>query len=97
MKFVYRPSIKFDLLDAVDYYKSINPNLARQFLLRVKQAKNAIAQNPLHYSLKYKNVRTILLKQFPYHIHFAIIDENLIVVYAIICAFKKPTDFSNRY
>ena len=96
MNIIYIPSVKLDLIEATEYYKKINPDLAKQFLQRVRQAKNSIVKNPLHFTIKYKNLRTILLKQFPYHIHFAINKDNNIVIYAIICAYKKPNDFSDR-
>lgn len=38
MKIVYRPLVRTDLIDAVSYYKVINPNLAKQFLARIKEA-----------------------------------------------------------
>jgi len=42
-------------------------------------------------------VRTVLLKQFPYHIHYLIDDDKKqIVVLAIIHAYKNPADFSGR-
>jgi plasmid stabilization system protein ParE len=94
---VNRPLVRIDILEALDYYKKINPDLAKQFLFRIREAKELIALSPLGFQIKYKNVRTLLLKQFPYHIHF-LIDETKeqIVILAIIHAFRNPIDFSNR-
>lgn len=96
MKFIYRPSVKTDLFEAIDYYKIISPHLATQFIKRIRETKNLIAKNPLAFSVKYNNTRTALLRQFPYHIHFAINEKNEIIVYAIICAYKNPKDYSDR-
>jgi hypothetical protein len=38
-KIVYRPFVKDDLQNAVNYYKNISPKLAKEFLFRVKEAK----------------------------------------------------------
>src|SRR5207245_947115 len=95
--FVNRPVVKADILEALDHYKKISPRLAKQFLFRIREAKTYIARTPLGFQIKYNNVRTLLLKQFPYHIHF-LIDDNKkqIIVLAVIHAYKNPADYSNR-
>lgn len=94
---VNRPSVETDIKEAVNYYKNISPKLAHQFLFRIREAKTYIASYPLGFQEKYKNVRTVLLKQFPYQIHYLIDDlhQNIIIL-AIIHAYKNPMDYSNR-
>jgi len=70
--FVNKPSVNFDIIDVVDYYKSIKPELAIAFLDRLEEAKKYISKYPEAFQIKYKNVRTVLLKQFPYHIHYIV-------------------------
>ena len=40
--FVNKPKVIFDIEVIVDYYKSINPELATAFLDRVEEAKNIL-------------------------------------------------------
>lgn len=95
--FVNKPAVNFDIEDIVDFYKSIKPELAIAFLDRVEEAKKYIADYPLAFQIKYKNVRTLLLKQFPYHVHYIVDDaKKQIVVLAIIHAYKNPKDYANR-
>lgn len=95
--FVNKPAVTFDIEDVVDYYKSINPELATAFLDRIDEAKKYIADFPEAFQIKYKNVRTVLLEQFPYHIHYIVDDSNKqIVVLAVIHAYRNPKDYSNR-
>lgn len=95
--FVNNPKLILDIEDSVDYYKSINSELATAFLDRLEEAKKHIADFPLAFQIKYKNVRTVLLKQFPYHIHYIVDDtKKQIVVLAVIHAYKNPKDYSNR-
>ncbi|OFY88669.1 MAG: hypothetical protein A3K10_16900 [Bacteroidetes bacterium RIFCSPLOWO2_12_FULL_31_6] len=95
--FVNRPAVRDDIIDATAYYKKINLELAKQFLFRIREAKAYIARSPLGFQIKYSQVRTLLLKQFPYHIHYLIDDsKKIIVILAIIHAYKNPTDYSKR-
>jgi len=74
--FVSKPIVAFDIADVVTYYKSINPELAKAFLDRIDDAKKYIADFPLAFQIKHKNVRTVLLEQFPYHILYLIDDSK---------------------
>lgn len=95
--FINRPKVRADIIEATSYYKNINPVLASQFLTRIREAKTAIEQNPFGFEIRYKGVRTYLLKQFPYHLHYFVDDANKrIAVLAIIHAHKNPKDYSNR-
>jgi hypothetical protein len=95
--FVNRPAVKADVIEAVTHYKKINPELSKQFLFRIREAKSYIARTPFGFQIRYNQVRTLLLKQFPYHIHY-LIDESkqVIVMLAIIHAYKNPTDYTER-
>lgn len=95
--FVNRPSVKDDISNTVNYYKNINPELAKQFIFRIREAKSYLAHFPFGFQVKYKEVRTLLLKQFPYHIHYLVDDiQKRIIILAIIHAYKNPEDFSER-
>ena len=94
---VNRPAVKSDIINAAVYYKNVSPELAKKFLFRIREAKTYIARTPLGFQIKYNNVRTLLLRQFPYHIHY-LVDEpkHQIIILAIIHAYRNPEDFSNR-
>lgn len=95
--FVNKPAVKLDIIDATNHYKNINTTLAKQFLSRIREAKAFIESNPVGFEVKYKDVRTVLLKQFPYHIHYIIDDsKKQIVILAIIHAYKKPNNYLLR-
>jgi ParE toxin of type II toxin-antitoxin system, parDE len=96
-RFVNRPAVQADIINAVSFYGQVSPKLAKQFLFRIREAKVHIKRSPFGFEIKYKNVRTLHLKQFPFHIHY-IVDEGqkLIVIIAIIHAYRNPTDYSAR-
>lgn len=45
--FVNRPAVRADIIEATNYYTKINPELAKQFLFRIREAKVYIARSPL--------------------------------------------------
>ena len=59
--FLNRPNVRTDIINATDYYKNINPEVAKQFLFRIREAKAYIARSPLGFQIKYNQVRTLLL------------------------------------
>lgn len=75
-----RPRVYDDITEAVEYYYPINQKLAEDFLDRIEEAKQFILNSPKGFEEKYKNVRTILLKQFPYHIYYTIDDKKIIIL-----------------
>lgn len=94
---VNKPAVKADLFNAVDYYKQISPKLAKQFLFRIREAKTYIHRSPLSFQIRYKNVRTLLLKQFPFQIHYLVEDDKKqIIILAIIHCYRNPADYALR-
>lgn len=99
MKFIFVDNAKVnsDIKTAVAYYNDINPKLAKQFLSRIREAKSRISQSPEAFQIKYNQVRTVLLNQFPYHIHYLIdSSKNRIVILAIIHSHQNPQDYTIR-
>ena len=56
-KIVYRPDVKHDLQSATNYCKDISPKLAKDFLFRIREAKNFIASNPEGNDIMYNEIR----------------------------------------
>jgi plasmid stabilization system protein ParE len=88
-------SAKSDLIEIISYYKSISPKLATEFIYRLREAQKYILLSPYGFELKYREVRTVLLKHFPYHIHYLINEESKqIIILAIVHAYKNPKDYN---
>jgi plasmid stabilization system protein ParE len=94
---VNRPLVYYDILEIVDYYKEINTELAVKFLDQLEETKKYILDFPESFQIRYNKARTILIENFPYHIHY-LIDNNKkqIIILAIIHSYKNPKDYSKR-
>ncbi len=77
-------SAKLDLVEIISYYKSISPKLSAEFIYRLREAQKHILLSPYAFEVKYKEVRTVLLKQFPYQMHY-LIDEESEQIIVILC------------
>ena len=81
---VYIALAKEDLRKAITYYKNISPKLAKEFITRIAEGKNYILLNPKGDDIMYKEIRMHYIKQFPYHIHYKILeDKKQILILAI--------------
>jgi plasmid stabilization system protein ParE len=89
-----RPAVIEDINAIILNFNKENAILS---LGRLQQARNYISNFPFAFQIKYKNVRTVLLEQFPYHLHYIIEEEKAqISVLAIIHTHRMPTDYTNR-
>ncbi len=70
---------KSDIKEAVDYYSQIDNKLPKRCIADIVAAIDKLKQNPLHYQVRYKNIRIIFTTTFPYGIHY-ILDENIIFI-----------------
>jgi mRNA-degrading endonuclease RelE of RelBE toxin-antitoxin system len=66
-------------------------------LNRVKESEKYISQNPFGDDVMYKQIRMHNLKQFPYHIHYFVDNENKkIVILAVTFSKRENLNFSDR-
>lgn len=81
-KIVVVEEAKIDLSQSIDWYKNINPKLAKRFLESFKEGISIILKEPLHFQIRYDDVRIMMLTTFPYLIHYTL-DKNTIIIKAI--------------
>ena len=81
-KIVIVEEAKIDLSQSIDWYKYINPKLAKRFLKSFKEGISIIRKEPLHFQIRYDDVRIMMLTTFPYLIHYTL-DKNTIIIKAI--------------
>ena len=75
----------------------ISPKIAKDFISRITEGKNYITQNPYGDDVMYKEIRMHNIRQFPYHIHYQIIEKEMqILILAIEFSKRDNLDFSGR-
>ncbi len=91
-KLVFTPEAKEDVETSAQYYDSQLKGLGRRFKSEVKRQLLLLKQNPFTRTIRYENVRFALIEKFPYSIHYTI-DNNHIVVHAVICDYRNPKEY----
>jgi plasmid stabilization system protein ParE len=73
-----RDSVRYrqDLVEAVEYYQAISPDLALDLLDCVEEARAHIAANPRALRERREGIRQIVLRRFPLIVRFRFFAER---------------------
>lgn len=80
---------------SVEWYKSIDVQLAKQFISEVDATFNLIAINPLLFPCVFNKYRMVNTQKFPFKIVYNV-NENRIVIVAIFHHKRNPKKIISR-
>ena len=89
------PRAKFDLSEISIWYEDIQKGLGKRFLKNVNLEMKIVKNNPILFQIRYDKTRVLLIKKFPYLIHYEII-ENDIIVKAVIHTSRDTKNWKNK-
>ncbi|MEX0995757.1 MAG: hypothetical protein WDZ45_01760 [Flavobacteriaceae bacterium] len=69
-----------DYQDSVAFYKNISQQLAEKFFIDFKATTTKIENNPVHFQMRYQNIRIAFLEVFPFGIHFFLEKDTIHVL-----------------
>ena len=72
---IISPRALNDIEDAIDFYKFRSNDAPLHFITQLESAYNTLKKNPYH-SIRYKNVRSLKIKKFPYSLFFTLNEET---------------------
>jgi plasmid stabilization system protein ParE len=84
-----------DIQEATDWYNKQVPGLGKRFQNQVRKQINALRITAKHYSIRYSDVRCILIKNFPFLIHF-VLRDNQVEVFAVIHTSRNPKIWESK-
>jgi len=94
-RLVVRPQVEDDLVEASLWYDKKQIGLGDQFLAEYVAAIYCILENPWLFSIAANGLRPCLIKRFSYIIHFAVEDDQIIVI-AVMNAARDDASFVHR-
>ncbi|MGJ8683610.1 MAG: type II toxin-antitoxin system RelE/ParE family toxin [Nonlabens sp.] len=70
-----QPRFENEVDEALEYYQEISPQVRKAFNNQLLACFQALSQNPF-YQVRYKEVRAIPVKRFPYVLFFKIVENS---------------------
>jgi toxin ParE1/3/4 len=92
---ILRAAAAADVEEAYDWYEAQREGLGDEFLAAVQAALESILNHPEAAPIVHRETRRVLLRRFPYGIHYRLIDEEVVVV-ACFHAKRNPRLWSTR-
>ncbi|MFN7733555.1 MAG: type II toxin-antitoxin system RelE/ParE family toxin [Pirellula sp.] len=94
-RLVVRPQVEDDLVEASLWYDRKQSGLGDQFLEEYVAAIYRILENPLSFTVAANRLRPCLIKRFSYIIHFAVENDQIVVI-AVMNAARDDSSFMHR-
>jgi plasmid stabilization system protein ParE len=85
------PEALADIQEITNWYNNARPGLGKRFQNTTIKQVNSLNKDPHMYAVRYKEIRCMTVKKFPYMVHFYINHENNTVeVLAVISTSRNP-------
>ncbi|WP_414655666.1 type II toxin-antitoxin system RelE/ParE family toxin [Flavobacterium sp. CFBP9031] len=86
-----------DLTQIVKWYNNQLENLGLRFHKQVKTQINSLKTQPHICAIRYKNIRCMIVKKFPFIIHYSINEQlNLVEIFSIFHTSRTPEIWNSR-
>jgi plasmid stabilization system protein ParE len=92
---VFRAAAAADVEEAYRWYQGQREDLGNQFLEVVQDALETILRHPEAAPIIHRDTRRLLLRRFPYGVHYRVIDGGVVVV-ACFHAKRSPRIWRGR-
>lgn len=74
-RIIVSPRAQTEIEDAIDYYAFHSVDAPRNFISILSDTYKILEEKPIQ-RVRYKNVRAVKIKRFPYLLHFVINEAN---------------------
>ncbi len=96
-KSVILPLAQEDIREATQWYNKQSPGLGNRFSGEIRKSVRFIKQNPAACNIQYDEVRTAVLKVFPFMIHYTIDKDNkAVIISAVLHTSLDPQEWEKR-
>jgi plasmid stabilization system protein ParE len=91
------PEALEDIRDITDWYNEAQEGLGKRFQNTVIKQINSLKKDPQIYAIRYNEIRCVIVKKFPYMVHFYIDSEkNTVEVLAVISFARNPEIWKDK-
>ena len=82
-RIIISPRAQKEIENAIDYYASSSVDAPINFIVSLQKAYKKLNRNPL-FGIRYKNIRALKIRKFPYLLYF-VVNEKLLTVKVLAC------------
>ena len=94
---VFRTEALQDITGAMDWYDEQQAGLAERFYAQLESKLEQVAEHPFLYSIRYAEVRCVVVDDFPYLMHYYVEEERRrVTVLGIIHTSRDPRTGQER-
>ncbi|MEA1887085.1 MAG: type II toxin-antitoxin system RelE/ParE family toxin [Bacteroidota bacterium] len=80
-----------DIQEATDWYNEQQPKLGERFQSTTVKQIDSLSNDPHIYAVRYKEIRCMIVKKFPFMVHFYINEQgHSVEVLAVISTERNP-------
>lgn len=87
------PRAQHEVEKAIDSYAPNYSDISNKFIIQLQSAYNTLQTNPF-FNIRYKNIRSLKLKKYPYSLYF-VVDEVRKTVLILSCFHNKRSPESH--
>ncbi|MEQ9286193.1 MAG: type II toxin-antitoxin system RelE/ParE family toxin [Cyclobacteriaceae bacterium] len=92
---VIKAAAELDVTEIVSWYESKKQGLGLRFLEAIDVKIKLLEQNPHIYRVRYKEIRFVLVRRFPYCIHFTL-ENQKVYIHAVLSTYRNPKLWTER-
>ncbi len=86
---IIKPGAELDISEALEWYKLKKEGLAIDFLMGLDDELDRISQNPEHFQKRYRDIKIVFTKRFPFGLHYTL-ENDTVYVHAVMHMKRKP-------
>jgi len=72
------PRAQKEIIEAIAYYQERSPQAPKHFIQSIENCYKQLKLNP-NYAVRYKNIRSIKFRKFPFSFFFVILEEEKVI------------------
>ena len=91
----FHPDAQRDFVEAIQFYRKIDPRLAEDFITAIDEGILAIRANPRTWRALGKNIRRYLVRRFPFGIYYTHHVDS-VTIWAVFHLSQKPDKWITR-
>ncbi len=86
-----------DIEEIIDWYNYKQDGLGIRFWIQLNSQISNLGLTPFNFSIRYNNVRCMLIKKFPFLVHYTINEsEKIVEIFAIFHTSRNPKIWKTR-